>query len=93
MYLRELEEGSLERATILDRVASRALQVSTCMGLPCAHVSRKQLPSQAMPASSWDGNGSRLAGTAGHWVLVLVMVPGLGLILIVLTHPHFSIPG
>lgn len=27
MYLRELEEGSLERATILDRVASRALQV------------------------------------------------------------------
>lgn len=27
MYLRELEEGSLERATIMDRVASRALQV------------------------------------------------------------------
>lgn len=27
VYLRELEEGSLERATIMDRVASRALQV------------------------------------------------------------------
>lgn len=27
MFLRELEEGSLERATIMDRVASRALQV------------------------------------------------------------------
>lgn len=27
MYLRELEEGSLERAAIMDRVASRALQV------------------------------------------------------------------
>ncbi|XP_045045999.2 kinesin-like protein KIF19 isoform X3 [Desmodus rotundus] len=29
VYLRELEEGSLERATILDRVASRALQDSS----------------------------------------------------------------
>ncbi|XP_006886453.1 PREDICTED: kinesin-like protein KIF19 [Elephantulus edwardii] len=29
MYLRELEEGSLERATIMDRVASRALQDSS----------------------------------------------------------------
>uniref|UniRef100_A0A5G2R7Q5 Kinesin-like protein n=1 Tax=Sus scrofa TaxID=9823 RepID=A0A5G2R7Q5_PIG len=28
VYLRELEEGSLERATIMDRVASRALQCS-----------------------------------------------------------------
>lgn len=27
MFLRELEEGNLERATIMDRVASRALQV------------------------------------------------------------------
>lgn len=30
MYLRELEEGGLERATIMDRVASRALQVGAC---------------------------------------------------------------
>lgn len=29
VYLRELEEGSLERATIMDRVASRALQDSS----------------------------------------------------------------
>ncbi|XP_058140641.1 kinesin-like protein KIF19 isoform X3 [Dasypus novemcinctus] len=29
VYLRELEEGSLERATIMDRVASRALQESS----------------------------------------------------------------
>lgn len=33
MYLRELEEGSLERATIMDRVASRALQVGAWAGL------------------------------------------------------------
>jgi hypothetical protein len=30
VYLRELEEGSLERAAIMDRVASRALQVGVC---------------------------------------------------------------
>lgn len=32
VYLRELEEGSLERATIMDRVASRALQVGSWVG-------------------------------------------------------------
>lgn len=33
VYLRELEEGSLERATIMDRVASRALQVGAWTSL------------------------------------------------------------
>lgn len=51
MYLRELEEGSLERATIMDRVASRALQVGAWAGL-------------RMRASTGAGGGARAQGSA-----------------------------
>ena len=37
MYLREHEEGNLERATMMDRLASRALQVGA-RAAPCAPV-------------------------------------------------------
>lgn len=62
MYLRELEEGSLERATIMDRVASRALQVGmrASLGLAGAPVLMKGLMPQAKPAGSWGGDGTRL---------------------------------
>lgn len=63
MYLRELEEGSLERATIMDRVASRALQVgawaslrmrtSTCTG-GGAHA---QGNACRQPGCGWDQTG------------------------------------
>lgn len=47
-YLRELEEGGLERATIMDRVASRALQVGA------GHVLGEGPMPKALP---WDQAG------------------------------------
>lgn len=50
VYLRELEEGSLERATIMDRVASRALQVGAwaCADVH-ANASREMGPGRLVP--------------------------------------------
>lgn len=51
MYLREQEEGNLERATMMDRLASRALQVGARAG-PCARELRAGLMPKAAPARS-----------------------------------------
>ena len=56
MYLREQEEGNLERATMMDRLASRALRVGARAG-PCAHAPRAGLKSKAAPARSEGGLG------------------------------------
>lgn len=61
MYLREQEEGNLERATMMDRLASRALQVGAWAG-PCAPVLRAGLMPKAAPASNSGGFGTGLAG-------------------------------
>lgn len=64
MYLRELEEGSLERATIMDRVASRALQVGAWAR---EHVVREGLPPRARPGE-WVAPGY-LAPQGGDFFL------------------------
>lgn len=63
MYLRELEEGSLERATIMDRVASRALQVgawacadahgNACRELGCPWDQASWYPRELTPFPSY----------------------------------------
>ena len=50
VYLREQEEGNLERATMMDRLASRALQVGARAG-QCAPVLGAGLMPRAAPAS------------------------------------------
>ena len=50
VYLREQEEGNLERATMMDRLASRALQVGARAG-QCAPVLGAGLMPKAAPAS------------------------------------------
>ena len=50
MYLREQEEGNLERATMMDRLASLALQVGARAG-QCAPVLGAGLMPRAAPAS------------------------------------------
>lgn len=63
MYLRELEEGSLERATVMDRVASRALQVgawacadahgNACRELGCPWDQASWYPRELTPFPSY----------------------------------------
>lgn len=50
VYLREHEEGNLERATMMDRLASRALQVGA-RAAPCAPVLGAGLMPKAAPSS------------------------------------------
>lgn len=71
MYLRELEEGSLERATIMDRVASRALQVGAWA---CGKGGQRAMP-QATRTGSWGGQGSRLADTPPQAANPLSLLP------------------
>ncbi|XP_037349483.1 kinesin-like protein KIF19 [Talpa occidentalis] len=68
-YLRELEEGSLERATIMDRVASRALQDSS---LPKITTAGATLTPESDPESvkMLDSEAQRLQSS---------MLPPLGL--------------
>lgn len=62
VYLRELEEGSLERATIMDQVASRALQVGGRLG-------GLNMGTCAQGGADDQGNACRqLEGTGPGWL-------------------------